>query len=571
MAYDEKHVLTGAGLARVWSKVEENFAKKDDISVTAKYTSGDKIASIKIGENTTDIYASATSDIDIDNTTIVKNAETGKIGVPIDNSSLKINSDGKLYATSGGGTAAQSDWNETDETSEKYIANKPFKTIDNDTIVENDGVISAQFTQTQANWNETDVNAVSYIQNKPIIPSTDYVDEKITDVTNAYTSADTAIGNRITTLENGLSDVATSGDYDDLTNTPTIPSIEGLASESYVDDAVKAVTDLVPDTTTTSNLLVNKNQLDDAVNSMSKDYISSNNSDTANPFEHTTYIAKTSSSATILELGPWYKDGVSCGYVNGNNAKTDTFVPGDAKLVKGDWTIVQYDESVCYCFVHGFKYQRIKDGGATAHGTVKLPGIDPNTSKDYVEIVPITTGVAAGSLGFTDNTDETFTKIGYHPTFAITNVINPVNSIIEFDSTDLNTPKARYDLSMPTTRYVVTSEEYKDDADKWHAPLWSFQYTLSDSAFTTTQLESINSTITKTDVDKLKGIEDGAEVNVQSDWNQTDDTKDDFIKNKPTNIGIINDESESTTEVWSASKTKSYVEQILLDIENGTY
>ena len=32
---------------------------------------------------------------------------------------------------------------------------------------------------------------------------------------------------------------------------------------------------------------------------------------------------------------------------------------------------------------------------------------------------------------------------------------------------------------------------------------------------------------------KLKGIEEGAEVNVQSDWNQTDETKDDFIKNKP--------------------------------------
>lgn len=32
---------------------------------------------------------------------------------------------------------------------------------------------------------------------------------------------------------------------------------------------------------------------------------------------------------------------------------------------------------------------------------------------------------------------------------------------------------------------------------------------------------------------KLKGIEEGAEVNVQADWAQTDTTKDDFIKNKP--------------------------------------
>lgn len=34
--------------------------------------------------------------------------------------------------------------------------------------------------------------------------------------------------------------------------------------------------------------------------------------------------------------------------------------------------------------------------------------------------------------------------------------------------------------------------------------------------------------------EKLDGIESGAKVNVQSDWNETDDTRDSFIKNKPT-------------------------------------
>ena len=39
---------------------------------------------------------------------------------------------------------------------------------------------------------------------------------------------------------------------------------------------------------------------------------------------------------------------------------------------------------------------------------------------------------------------------------------------------------------------------------------------------------------TSTEKSKLSGIASGAEVNVQSDWSQTDNTKDDFIKNKPT-------------------------------------
>jgi TusA-related sulfurtransferase len=36
--------------------------------------------------------------------------------------------------------------------------------------------------------------------------------------------------------------------------------------------------------------------------------------------------------------------------------------------------------------------------------------------------------------------------------------------------------------------------------------------------------------------DKLDGIESGAEVNVQADWNEADSSADDFIKNKPQNL-----------------------------------
>jgi len=49
-----------------------------------------------------------------------------------------------------------------------------------------------------------------------------------------------------------------------------------------------------------------------------------------------------------------------------------------------------------------------------------------------------------------------------------------------------------------------------------------------------TQLNAVNSGITATDVSKLSGIAAGAEVNVQSDWNETDTDSDAYIKNKPT-------------------------------------
>lgn len=45
----------------------------------------------------------------------------------------------------------------------------------------------------------------------------------------------------------------------------------------------------------------------------------------------------------------------------------------------------------------------------------------------------------------------------------------------------------------------------------------------------------LNKTAARIDqlLDKVEGIEAGAEVNVQSDWNQTDTSADDYILNKP--------------------------------------
>lgn len=45
--------------------------------------------------------------------------------------------------------------------------------------------------------------------------------------------------------------------------------------------------------------------------------------------------------------------------------------------------------------------------------------------------------------------------------------------------------------------------------------------------------QSVNGLMSATDKTKLDGIEAGAEVNVQSDWNQSNTNADDYIKNKP--------------------------------------
>lgn len=78
--------------------------------------------------------------------------------------------------------------------------------------------------------------------------------------------------------------------------------------------------------------------------------------------------------------------------------------------------------------------------------------------------------------------------------------------------------------------------EPTDDGWRWTSIViddtWddgSFQFANTDTA---TQLR--NGLMDALDKQKLDGIASGAEVNVQSDWNEADSTADDYIKNKPT-------------------------------------
>ena len=73
---------------------------------------------------------------------------------------------------------------------------------------------------------------------------------------------------------------------------------------------------------------------------------------------------------------------------------------------------------------------------------------------------------------------------------------------------------------------------------------WDDGYFVFASTDTATQLR--DGLMSALDWQKLDGIASGAEVNVQSDWNEADNTKDDFIKNKPTipaNTSDLNNDS----------------------------
>lgn len=86
---------------------------------------------------------------------------------------------------------------------------------------------------------------------------------------------------------------------------------------------------------------------------------------------------------------------------------------------------------------------------------------------------------------------------------------------------------------------VVTADETHSNQTwryKYDGTTWVAEYKVNDTALTTAQTNALNSGITSTLVTKLNGIATGAEVNVQSDWSTTDTSADSYIKNKPANL-----------------------------------
>lgn len=77
---------------------------------------------------------------------------------------------------------------------------------------------------------------------------------------------------------------------------------------------------------------------------------------------------------------------------------------------------------------------------------------------------------------------------------------------------------------------------------------------------------------TNADKSKLDNIESGAQANVQSDWNQSDSSADDFIKNKPT-ISAVNDATltiqKNGTAVGTFSANAATAETINITVPTG--
>ena len=198
------------------------------------------------------------------------------------------------------GANVQSDWAEIDTTSDAYIKNKPtIPTVNNGTLtIQKNGTTVKTFTANSSSnvtanitvptkiseltndssfissYTETDPTVPSWAKasTKPsytasevgAVPTTRKVNGKAlsTDITIdipdalADLSSD-ATHRTVTDTEKATWNAKSnfSGSYNDLTNKPTIPSITGLATETYVDNKVASIVDSSPEALNTLNEL----------------------------------------------------------------------------------------------------------------------------------------------------------------------------------------------------------------------------------------------------------------------------------------------------------------------------
>lgn len=147
------------------------------------------------------------------------------------------------------------------------------------------------------------------------------------------------------------------------------------------------------------------------------------------------------------------------------------------------------------------------------------------------------------------STKPTYTasEVGSYTTTEVDNLISTLESGLDWKEAVATYSDIATTYPNPADGWTVnvkdTDYTYRYDGSAWVA--------ISANAIPNATT-SVNGLMTTTQVTKLEGIESGANVNVQPDWNVTDDSSDAFIKNKPT-IPTVTDKADKVTNATSGN------------------
>ena len=341
-----------------------------------------------------------------------------------------------------------------------------------------------------------------------------------------------------TVYQHDLAPVATSNDYNDLDNKPTIP-VQPTKTSDLINDGngdspsnpfvtendLEAVQDLISTEASEQNKLISQSEAEEMVQTLSLSPIVADNTGTKSfDFESVMYSSMVPDS-TNLEVGPWYKNEgsgfVECGSTSG------------VYVGLNDSTVVLNDESLFYYFAHGYRYQRIKIGVVGVYGKIRTP-YGENVDLIYSDGTGLS-GKFAGvpCIYFYDDHNQFGHNSRVIYVCRVSNLVSKTNAAEEYlmaNTTDTindiaagTDPDATYDIIYPTTKYVCTQAQTASSD-----PVWTYLFTVNDTTFSNEEWAVLKSKATREKIGQIEtnrqAIEGLADVARSGSYNDLNDT-----------------------------------------------
>lgn len=328
---------------------------------------------------------------------------------------------------------------------------------------------------------------------------------------NNYTSTDKSKVDKIITTNTGTKYLSDDGTYKDVTVTSGVVSVNsktGIVDINKSDIGLSAVENIAPldmpinnDTQTALNNKVDKEVgLGLSENNLTNSLKSSYDSAVENSHTHTNKLILDNIINT--GLGDKYlSDDGTYKTVEGSGAETFlqlTDTPTSYTGEVGKFVRVKIDGT-------GLEFANVGGGGEGVDNFLELTDT-PNTYIGQANKV-ISVNSTESSIEFTDLIIPSRTSDLTNDSSFVTD-----NNYVHTDNNYTTTEKTKLSgIEENANNYVLPSNVVIDE-----------NYVHTDTNYT--QIEKT----------KLLGIMDGAEVNIQADWDTTDVNDDSFIKNKPT-------------------------------------
>ena len=222
-----------------------------------------------------------------------------------------------------------------------------------------------------------------------------------------------------------------------------------------------------------------------------------------------------------------------------DKTKLDTVDSGAEVNVQADWD--QIDEDADDFIKHKPTIPTVNDGTLSIQvGSAQAQTFTANQSGNTSVTIPMATQQDDGMMSSTDKTK-------------LDNIEADAEKNVQANWTEEDSSADSYIQNKPTIP-TVNDGTLSIQVGTSAAQTFTANQAANTSVTIPMASQQDDGLMSSTDKTKLDGIVPGAEVNVQSDWDQTDEEADDFIKHKPT-IPVVNDGTLSIQVGTSAAQT----------------